>query len=581
MLRRTLVSFAFFLSIFLSIALYSFHPLDPGAQVSSSYNLNQAGYVGAVVADFLFLHLGIGAYLLPVFSLMICVQAYRRKSLLIFSSFVSLFIVCFYLECYFSSGLGSLDISFLPSTIGGWLGQELKLFLFFWLGSLGSQVFAHLLFLQSLDSILGGTLLKLMEFCLDLLSSISMKKTDTTGQKKEIKKKNMGPNFAKRNEDNRDIAIQENWKKQAEMLSEQLDKYGIANKVTAIVPGPVVIRFELQLASGERSSKVVTLAKDLARSLLISHLNVIENIPGSSCIGIEIPQSKREVITLEPLLKQVDKSLKLPLVLGVQTQSEPVIVDLVKLPHLLVAGSTGSGKSVGVASMLLTLIKQHSEKSLRLILIDPKVLEFARYENIAHLALPVINDHEKALAALLWSVDLMEARYRLMAKYKVRNINDYHQVAQKNRQLPAMPYMVIVIDELADLMMLSKKAVEEPIARLAQKARACGIHLIVATQRPSVDIITGLIKANVPARLSYAVSSKIDSRTILDKSGGESLLGMGDAYFVMPGYPSLQRIHGAYVTDQEIDEVIEAYKVDKPDYLTDIKSIMELLGQES
>ena len=370
------------------------------------------------------------------------------------------------------------------------------------------------------------------------------------------------------------------WKEQAEKLSSQLAKYGIENKVTAIIPGPVVIRFELQLAAGERSSKVVTLAKDLARSLLVSHLNVIENIPGSSSIGVEIPQSRREVIELPPLLSQVSRSMKLPLVLGVQTQCEPVIVDLVKLPHLLVAGSTGSGKSVGIASMLLSLIEHHDTDLLRLILIDPKVLEFSRYENLKHLALPIISDHEQALAALLWCVDLMESRYHLMAKHKVRNIVDYHQKLREDQQLPKMPYMVVIIDELADLMMLSKKAVEEPIARLAQKARACSIHLVIATQRPSVDIITGLIKANVPARLSYAVSSKIDSRTILDQSGGESLLGMGDAYFIMPGYPHLQRVHGAYVSDRQIDEVVEKHKVAKPDYFSDLKVLLEAMKQE-
>lgn len=371
------------------------------------------------------------------------------------------------------------------------------------------------------------------------------------------------------------------WSQQAQRLSEQLAKYGIENKVTAIVPGPVVVRFELQLAPQERSSKVVTLAKDLARSLMISHLHVIENIPGSASIGVEIAQQRRQSIALDPLLENIEPSFKLPLALGVQTQGQPLVSDLARLPHLLVAGSTGSGKSVGIAAMLLSLIQSNNPSKMRLILIDPKVLEFSKYEDIAHLALPIIDDHQHALAALNWCVELMESRYRLLAKCQVRHIEDYQRERIRRSHLPNMPYIVIVIDELADLMMLSKKAVEQPIARLAQKARACGIHLIIATQRPSVDIITGLIKANIPARLSYAVSSKIDSRTILDQGGGESLLGMGDGYFIQPGQPYKTRIHGAFVTDEHLEEVISPLRVDKPDYLGDLKHmIQELTSQE-
>ena len=567
-----------FLSLFLFIALSTYQILDPGMTSHASYNMNKAGFLGAFSADFLYLHLGLAAYAVPLGVLMMSVLKPLRLGSILNFILINLSL-CFYCECYLSQHTLLFQKTYLPSSMGGWIGQELVEYLYFWVGELGSQVFVHLLFIQAINSLSNGYV---FNFCLKQVLSFKhivkrkdKPKHDTPSQKK-VPLEDTQKSQNKRDDEEYDL-----WQEQANKLSHQLLKYGISNKVTAIIPGPVVIRFEIQLAPGERSSKVVTLSKDLARALLISHISVIENIPGSSSIGIEIPQRKREVIKFEPLLKELTSSFKLPLILGVQAQSEPIVVDLVKLPHLLVAGSTGSGKSVGVASMLLSLIKHHDSQALRLILIDPKVLEFARYESLQHLALPIINDHEQALAALLWCVELMESRYKLMAKYKVRHIEDFRKLVDSQPQLPRMPYIVVVIDELADLMMLSKKAVEEPIARLAQKARACGIHLIIATQRPSVDIITGLIKANIPARLSYAVSSKIDSRTILDKSGGESLLGMGDAYFMMPGYPSLQRVHGAYVSDQQIDDVIEELKVEKPNYLGDLKEIVEVLKSEA
>lgn len=567
-----------FLSAFLGIALYSYSFQDHASFSQASYQMNKSGYLGAISADFLYLHFGVSALFIPIALMLITTLTVARNFSYVSSLIFILLSLSFYAQCYPGISFVQVLAVSLPSGAGGWIGQELTSFLYFWLGPLGSQVFVHLVFFQSLNAILYGALFQTSLNTLLRLKDRLKRRNIRINEKHE--KKTVLIEKHEKQVSKKSPQEQGVWQEQADRLSSQLVKYGIENKVTAIIPGPVVVRFELQLAPQERSSKVVTLAKDLARSLLISHLSVIENIPGSSSIGIEIPQNKREVINFDPLLKELNDSYVLPLVLGVQTQSQPVIVDLVKLPHLLVAGSTGSGKSVGVASMLLSLIKQHDESSLRLILIDPKVLEFARYENLAHLALPIINDHEKALAALIWCVELMEARYHLMAKHKVRHIADYRALTSKVTALPEMPYIVVVIDELADLMMLSKKAVEEPIARLAQKARACGIHLIIATQRPSVDIITGLIKANIPARLSYAVSSKIDSRTILDKSGGESLLGMGDAYFMMPGYPNLQRVHGAYVSDIQIDSIVEQHQVGEPNYLADMKSIVDALTHE-
>jgi S-DNA-T family DNA segregation ATPase FtsK/SpoIIIE len=582
MLIRTFLFLSVFSSIFLVIALFSYQSVDPALLIASN-QLNAGGAIGAALADFLFLHLGIASYLVPFLILYQCLCYIFKKSFKPVISFLFFISIIFYSQFYESFFSKFFVLENYPASLGGWLGEHLVQTFSLWLGSLGSLTLIHLFFLQSVNELSENRLWCFAVFCLKALKKIPYRKVIPTASQKTLKKQEL--DFSETDEKvdlNKAYSQKERqeWIEQGKLLSAQLEKYGIENKVTEIVPGPVIIRFQIQLASGERSSKVVTLTKDLARALLIRDLNVLENIPGSSSIGIEVPQKKRQIISLEPLLKCFDSSFVLPLVLGVKTQLDPVIVDLAKMPHLLVAGSTGSGKSVGIASMLLSLLQHQGPESVKFVLIDPKVLEFARYEKLAHLALPVICDHHQALAALLWAVDVMEKRYRLMAEKKVRHISEYRKLAKSNKSLVSMPYLVIVIDELADLMMLSKKAIEQPIARLTQKARACGIHLIIATQRPSVDVITGLIKSNVPARLSYAVSSKIDSRTILDKSGAEHLLGMGDAYFSMPGFAALERVHGAFISDERVEKMIKPYLVDKPHYLANLDHIVEALEQE-
>lgn len=379
----------------------------------------------------------------------------------------------------------------------------------------------------------------------------------------------------------------------AELLQQRLVEFGIKAEVDEVMPGPVVTRFELALAPGVKSSKITNLAKDLARALKVPAVRVVEVIAGKSTVGVEIPNSQRAMIRLHEVLSSAafDHARDtLPLALGQDIAGEPVVANLAKMPHLLVAGTTGSGKSVGVNAMLLSLLYRLDPEQLRLIMIDPKMLELSVYEGIPHLLAPVVTDMKEAANALRWCVAEMERRYKLMAAMGVRNINGFNDKlaeAQKagakvadplaaegdDAYLEALPYIVVVIDEFADMMMIVGKKVEELIARLAQKARAAGIHLILATQRPSVDVITGLIKANVPTRIAFQVSSKIDSRTILDQGGAEQLLGNGDMLYLPTGASQPLRVHGAFVDDDEVHRVVEDWKLrGEPDYIDSILS---------
>ncbi len=376
----------------------------------------------------------------------------------------------------------------------------------------------------------------------------------------------------------------------------RLQDFGIEVKVVAVHPGPVVTRFELQLAAGTKVSKISTLAKDLARSLSVISVRIVEIIPGKPVIGLELPNQHREVVRLREVLasQQYENAHSpLALALGKDIAGHPVIVDLAKMPHLLVAGTTGSGKSVGLNAMLLSLLFKATPHELRLIMIDPKMLELAIYEGVPHLLTPVVTDMKEAASALRWCVAEMERRYKLMASLGVRNIAGYNQkvkeakkqgaplldplweegMAYEAQPLEELPYIVVLADEFADMMMVVGKKVEELIARIAQKARAAGIHLILATQRPSVDVITGLIKANIPTRIAFQVSSKIDSRTILDQQGAEQLLGHGDMLYLAPGTGVPVRIHGAFVADEEVHRVVCDWKRrGKPDYLEEVLS---------
>ena len=389
----------------------------------------------------------------------------------------------------------------------------------------------------------------------------------------------------------------------SELLEIRLLDFGVKAEVVEVNPGPVITRFEIQPAPGVKVSRITNLAKDLARSLSVMSVRVVEVIAGKSTIGIEIPNQIRDTVYFSEVINcdAYDRSSSpLTLSLGHDISGEPVVVDLAKMPHVLVAGTTGSGKSVGVNAMILSMLLKSTPDEVRMIMVDPKMLELSIYEGIPHLLTPVITDMKDAANGLRWSVDEMERRYKLMSKLGVRNIAGYNKKVREAIEsgspledplwqpdgeamfsldgvprtvplLEPLPYIVIVVDEFADMMMIVGKKVEELIARIAQKARAAGIHLILATQRPSVDVITGLIKANIPTRMAFQVSSKIDSRTILDQGGADQLLGMGDMLYLPAGLPTPIRVHGAFVSDEEVHAVVEEWRLrGEPDYIEDV-----------
>ncbi len=383
----------------------------------------------------------------------------------------------------------------------------------------------------------------------------------------------------------------------------KLRDFGVEAEVVAVQPGPVVTRFELRPAPGVKASQITTLAKDLARALSVMSVRVVEVIPGKSVMGLEIANEKRELVTLGEILRSKaydDIASPLALALGKDIAGQAMVADLAKMPHLLIAGTTGSGKSVGINAMVLSLLYKATAEHVRLIMIDPKMLELSVYEGIPHLLAPVVTDMKQAANALRWSVAEMERRYQLMSALGVRNIGGFNKLVREANDkgkpildpvliaraandpsidqskiptLEPLPYIVVIIDELADLMMIVGKKVEELIARLAQKARASGIHLILATQRPSVDVITGLIKANIPCRIAFQVSAKVDSRTILDQMGAETLLGHGDMLYLPSGTSMPTRCHGAFVSDAEVHRVVEALKsATPPNYVEEVLS---------
>jgi S-DNA-T family DNA segregation ATPase FtsK/SpoIIIE len=378
------------------------------------------------------------------------------------------------------------------------------------------------------------------------------------------------------------------------LIERKLMDFGIEVKVLTAQPGPVITRYELEPAAGVKGSQVTNLVKDLARALSVISVRVVETIPGKTCMGLEIPNPKRQIVHLSEIMGSqayADVHSPIAISLGKDISGKPAVADLAKMPHVLVAGTTGSGKSVAINALILSMLYKSDASQVRMILIDPKMLELSVYEGIPHLLAPVVTDMRQAANALNWCVAEMERRYKLMSMLGVRNLAGYNQKIKDAKKegtsiphpfsltpdepepLDEMPLIVVVIDELADLMMVVGKKVEELIARLAQKARASGIHLVLATQRPSVDVITGLIKANIPTRIAFQVSSKIDSRTILDQMGAEALLGQGDMLYMPPGTGYPTRIHGAFVSDQEVHKVVNYLKAQgEPNYIEGILS---------
>jgi S-DNA-T family DNA segregation ATPase FtsK/SpoIIIE len=646
----------------LLLALVSFDPSDASFSYTGEPGKvgNLIGPLGAWTADVLFMLFGLPAYLFPVAIAYGGWLAFKHGGGEgPARSTVALRAVGLVLALLTSCGLATLhfDAGTLQSSAGGVLGslvgESLASFasflgatlilLAFWLA--GVQLFTGVSWLAVMD-FLGHWTLWLVEF---VRSRISSARDQAAGREsrqlreaavREGKRKSAArtppkieapappiPERSERVEKERQVSMfakpaskdlpelkllddapgrepsysPEALEAMSRLVEIKLKDFGVDVEVVAVQPGPVVTRFELKPAPGVKVSQISALAKDLARALSAISVRVVEVIPGKSVVGLEIPNEKRELVTLGEIIKSKaydDMHSPLALALGKDIGGAPIVVDLARMPHLLIAGTTGSGKSVAINAMVLSLLYKSTAEQVRLIMVDPKMLELSVYEGIPHLLAPVVTDMKQAANALRWCVAEMERRYQLMAALGVRNlagmnrkirdaesagkplvdpvIEDLFKAGKYQGEIPRLqpvPYIVVFIDELADLMMIVGKKVEELIARLAQKARASGIHLILATQRPSVDVITGLIKANIPTRIAFQVSAKVDSRTILDQSGAESLLGHGDMLYMPPGTALPNRVHGAFVSDQEVHRVVESLRSSvEPAYVEEVLS---------
>jgi DNA segregation ATPase FtsK/SpoIIIE, S-DNA-T family len=643
------------LSLFLLLSLISYHSTDPSwSSTGQTANISNAGgRVGAWIADVLLYSCGYFAFVFP-FMLFYLMWLYLRegKNQSKKSSSVSYVkVMGFVLFLLSGAGIASLHIvssSYLPFSSGGIFGNVVGYSMMKIFNSTGSGLILFTSFLIGFTLVTGCSWLLLADtigkFMLDNFSRL-LKISKQVLQHKTKMKQEPDIKLISTAEEKADADVREPYitpappeetdkrleikispvhyepslegtippitvlelpdrvthkgctNQQLEHMAHEvelrLQDFSIDANVVAVHPGPVVIRFELQLAAGTKVSKITALAKDLARSLSVMSVRIVEIIPGKSVIGLELPNQHREVVRLrEVLASQQYENAHSPLVLalGKDIAGHPVIVDLAKMPHLLLAGTTGSGKSVSLNAIILSLLFRTTPKELRLIMIDPKMLEFVIYEGIPHLLAPVVTDMKKAANALKWCIIEMENRYKLMASLGVRNIAGYNEkvkeakkkgmplldplweegVDQETEPLQELPYIVVLIDEFADMMRITGKKVEELIIRIAQKARAAGIHLILATQRPSADVITGLIKANIPTRIAFQVSSKIDSRIILDQHGAEQLLGQGDMLYQAPGTGVPLRIHGAFVADEEVHQVVyQLRRRGRPDYRED------------
>ncbi len=627
------------LSIFVIIALMTYNHADGGWSHTgyASTIHNAGGYMGAWLSDCLLYWLGILAYLLPLSLIAVSWQWIRQTEhkqdfniQLFFTRWVG-----FVGLLLSSSGLVSMliVIDYLTFSAGGLVGDFFSKNLLQVFNSTGSLLILNAVFLMSITLLTGfswsqalrtmgawlASSMRLMSLHIRQMFDISkiensakervyvkavaapkisprapdvrvvMPDTTSRDAKPQVVEKHIRarpavssiPSIALLDEPEKiqgnSLSKQELESKSAEVEQRLLD-FGIQAQVTAVHPGPVITRFEIQLAPGIKASRMTSLAKDLARSLSVTSVRIVEIIPGKTVVGLELPNAERRTVRLSEVLSTKpyqEAQSPLSLALGHDIAGHPVIVDLAKMPHLLVAGTTGAGKSVGLNAMLLSILYKSSHHDVRMLMVDPKMLELSIYADIPHLLAPVVTDMNEAANALRWCVREMERRYRLMAGQGVRNLIGFNkkvsaaiaqgkpiedpvasEVEGKPVHLSPLPYIVIVIDEFADMIMVVGKKVEQLIARIAQKARASGIHMILATQRPSVDVITGLIKSNIPTRIAFQVSSKIDSRTILDQQGAEQLLGHGDMLYLPPGSGAPTRIHGAFVADSEVHDVV-------------------------
>jgi len=650
-LRESILFLLTVVALFLLIALVSFSPQDPGWSHSTDTGMvsNMGGRTGASFAN-LFLNLfGLMAYLFPIMLLLLVVRIYRQKSASHAKDIQTRVIVSigFLFTLIGGSGLSQmyfnspLDAS--NYLAGGYLGGAIVSTLTPSLGAVGGTLLLLALFLSGVTLLTGLSWFWLMDitgkytllaygharaFLISLQEKkrshrvleqrqLSVKNARRNQDKKKpvrIEPKIAKPEQSERNEREKQTDLfsrpdgellpslslldpapvhegsysREALETLSRMLERKLLDFNIEVQVVEVQPGPVITRFEINPAPGIKASQIANLANDLARSLSVVSVRVVENIPGKPYMGVEIPNENRESVGfIEGISSKAyeDAGTPLAILLGKDISGAPVVTDLCKMPHLLIAGTTGSGKSVCINSLILSIIFKSTPKDVRMIMVDPKMLELSAYEGLPHLLAPVVTDMKKAANALRWGIFEMERRYKIMAAVGVRNLAGYNrkveegikqkfplmnplvELGNESEELTTLPHIVIIIDELADLMMVVGKKLEELIARLAQKARAAGIHLVLATQRPSVDVITGLIKANIPSRISFRVPSKIDSRTILDQGGAESLLGMGDMLFLPPGASNTVRVHGAFVSDDEVHRVVnQLTEAAQPEY---------------
>ena len=653
------------IALVLFTALATYDPRDPGFSYEPGTTVsvaNRIGPVGAWIADVLFFLFGRPAFLFPLMLVAACIRLFRGRHKTGTSSRANTAVraVGFLLVLAASCGLATLhwEAADLRQTAGGVVGSLVGGGLASGLNFLGATLLLIAAWMAGLSLAFGVSWLRIMdrigELTWDGIDWIrarlvtardvaegrerreKRKEVVKTEQKKaasrqpprieapppvveksaRVEKERQVPLFepARANElpplsllddpPPREPAYSaEALEALSRLVEMKLRDFGIEVEVVAVQPGPVVTRFELRPAPGVKASQITSLAKDLARSLSVLSVRVVEVIPGKSVMGLEIANEKREIVTLGEILRSKtydEMASPLALALGKDIAGQPVVADLARMPHLLIAGTTGSGKSVAINAMILSLLYKSTAQHVRLIMVDPKMLELSVYEGIPHLLAPVVTDMKQAANALRWCVAEMERRYQLMAALGVRNIGGFNKKVKEandagkpipdpvlmqraandptidQSQIPnlePLPYIVVIIDELADLMMIVGKKVEELIARLAQKARASGIHLILATQRPSVDVITGLIKANIPCRIAFQVSARVDSRTILDQMGAETLLGHGDMLYLPPGTSIPTRVHGAFVSDQEVHRVVEALKsASPPNYVEEVLS---------
>jgi S-DNA-T family DNA segregation ATPase FtsK/SpoIIIE len=641
------------LALVLLWALVSYDPADPAFTVLGDDPVsNRMGPAGAVFADVAFLLFGVSAYLFPILVLLAGVMLFRGKDPSAPKSSAWYKVIGVVLTVATSSGLATLHFAApnLQETAGGVLGQLVGIGLANAFGVLGATVLLLVLWLGAVSLATGVSWLAVMDGVGRVVYAglgavnealarvkIFLEGRRAKQQRHEVIEKarskpkpkvvpRIEPTIGKveksvRVERERQVPLfepvaagelpplslldepppreggysAEDLEKMSRLVELKLADFGIQVEVVAVQPGPVVTRFELQPAPGVKVSQITNLSKDLARSLATVSVRVVEVIPGKPYVGLEIPNEVRELVSLGEIIKSEaydEQKSPLTLALGKDIGGQPVVADLAKMPHLLIAGTTGSGKSVGINAMVLSLLYKALPEQVRLIMIDPKMLELSVYEGIPHLLAPVVTDMKQAANALRWCVAEMERRYALMAALGVRNIAGYNKKVQEAAAkgqplkdptfkkvleddeppvLEPLPYVVVIIDELADMMMTVGKKVEELIARLAQKARASGMHMIIATQRPSVDVITGLIKANIPARIAFQVSAKVDSRTILDQIGAEHLLGHGDMLYLPGGTSIPTRVHGAFVSDNEVHQVVRALRASgEPVYLDEV-----------